>query len=120
MMEVRMIVKIFDITGKRCIVKEQGQQIYDIIHPVLLKGETVTLDFDGVKQFASPFFNFAIGQLLKDLTRDDLQKQLFFENIVSDGMMVIEQVIENASNYHKDIDYQKIVDSILQQHIENT
>jgi hypothetical protein len=114
-----MKIKIFDEIGFRCIVKDQGQRIYDEIHPLLLDGQTVTLDFNGVKQFASPFFNFAIGQLLKDIKKEDLDKRLIFENLIPDGRMVVERVIENASNYHADIDYQKIVDSILQQQAED-
>ena len=61
-----MKLSIKDKIGPRCIIKEDGQKIYDAIHESLKQGETVTLDFDGVTQFASPFFNFAIGQLLKD------------------------------------------------------
>lgn len=114
-----MKIKIFDEIGQRCIVKDQGQKVYEKIHPVLLKGETVTLDFSSVKQFASPFFNFAIGQLLKDIKKEDLDRLLIFENLIPDGRLVVKRVIENAGNYHADIDYQKIVDSILQQQGED-
>jgi len=57
-----MEIAIRDKIGPRCIVKEDGQKIYDAIHEALQKGETVALDFRDVTQFASPFFNFAIGQ----------------------------------------------------------
>ncbi|MBD2542537.1 STAS-like domain-containing protein [Planktothricoides sp. FACHB-1370] len=33
-------------------------------------GRPVELDFAGVEIFASPFFNFAIGQLLRDISPD--------------------------------------------------
>ena len=79
------------------------------------KGETVTLDFDGVNQFASPFFNFAIGQLLKDVSEADLRRLLQIENLNETGRQVIERVIENAAKYHGDKDYSKIVDDILEQ-----
>lgn len=110
-----MKIQIFDLVGSRCIIKEDGQRIYDIIHPALLKRETVILDFDGVTQFASPFFNFAIGQLLKDMTIEDLRKLLQIKNLGSDGLLVIDRVIENASRYHNNVDYRKIVDAILEQ-----
>lgn len=110
-----MELKIFDIIGKRCITQEKGKQIYDRICPVLLKGKNVTLDFEGVEQFASPFFNYAIGQLLKDINDEDLKKLLRIENLDKNGNLVVKRVIENARNYHKDIDYKKVVDSILQQ-----
>lgn len=110
-----MELKIFDIVGKRCITKENGQRIFERIHPALLKGENVTLDFGRVEQFASPFFNYAIGQLLKDIKDEDFEKLLRIDNLDKDGRLVVKRVIENAKNYHRDIDYKKVVDSILQQ-----
>jgi hypothetical protein len=110
-----MQIKIHDMIGPRCIIKEDGQRVYDAIHEPLKNGEEVKLNFVGVAQLASPFFNFAIGQLLKDITEDNLKQFLHIENIVPEGRMVIDCVIENASQYHTDVDYRKIVDSILEQ-----
>ena len=110
-----MHLTIKDIIGPRCIVKEDGQRVYDRIHDTLKKKEPVTLDFSGVTQFASPFFNFAIGQLLKDIEEDDLRRLLQIENLDPPGRLVVERVIENASRYHTDVDYRKIVDDILGQ-----
>lgn len=110
-----MKVSIKDTIGPRCIIQEDGQRIFDEIHETLLHGENVTLDFTGVAQFASPFFNFAIGQLLKDITVDDLRRLLLIENLNQTGKLVVERVIENAAKYHGDKDYRKIVDDILDQ-----
>ncbi len=113
-----MELKIFEIIGKRCITKEKGQRIFERIHPLLLAGQPVTLDFAGVEQFASPFFNYAIGQLLKDIKDDDFDKLLHIDNLDRDGRLVVKQVVNNAKNYHRDIDYKKVVDSILQTEAE--
>lgn len=113
-----MELRVFDIVGKRCITKENGQRIFEKIHPVLLKGDSVTLDFTGVEQFASPFFNYAIGQLLVDMKSEDFEKLLFIDNLVNDGQFVVKRVIENAKNYHRDINYKDVVDSILQTEAE--
>ena len=110
---MKIIIK--DEIGPRCIIKEDGQKIYDRIHEPLKTGETVTLDFDGVAQFASPFFNFAIGQLLKDIAEEDLRRLLQIENLNETGKLVVERVIENAAKYHGDVNYRKIVDDILEQ-----
>lgn len=110
-----MKLMIKDMTGPRCIVKEDGQRVYEAIHDALIRGETVTLDFEGISQFASPFFNFAIGQLLKDIKVEDLRGRLQIENIDPAGKLVVERVIENAKRYHTDVDYRKIVDAILEQ-----
>ncbi len=110
-----MKIVIKDEIGPRCIIKEDGQKIYDRIHEPLKAGETVTLDFGGVAQFASPFFNFAIGQLLKDIKEKDLRRLLQIENLNETGRLVVERVIENAAKYHGDVNYRKIVDDILEQ-----
>lgn len=108
-----MKINIKENIGPRCIIKEDGQKIYDAIYEVLKRGETVTLDFKDVSQFASPFFNFAIGQLLKDIKEADLRHLLHIENLNETGKMVVERVIENAAKYHGNKDYRKIVDDIL-------
>ena len=110
-----MDYKILDHIGPRAIIKEDGQKVYDAIHPILMKGETTKLNFEGVAQFASPFFNYAIGQLLKDLTVDELKERLQIVHLKADGMMVVKRVIANASRYHTDVNHQKIVDSILEE-----
>jgi hypothetical protein len=113
--ETKMKIIIKDEIGPRCIIKEDGQKIYERIHEPLKEGEIVTLDFGGVAQFASPFFNFAIGQLLKDIEEKDLRRLLQIENLNETGKLVVERVIENAAKYHGDVNYRKIVDDILEQ-----
>ncbi len=115
-----MKIAILDIIGSRCITKEDGQIIYESINELLRNGEKVTLDFLGVNQFASPFFNYAIGQLLSDIKEEELRELLKIENLDSTGELVITRVIENASRYHNDIDYSKIVDDILEKHAEES
>jgi len=83
--------------------------------PVRIPVLRLKLDFTGVHQFASPFFNFAIGQLLKDLSNEELKRLLEIKNLISDGRLVVNRVIENASKYHQDVNYRHIVDSILEQ-----
>ncbi len=109
-----MKISIKESIGPRCIIKEDGQKIYEVVHEVLKTGGTITLDFNGVSQFASPFFNFAIGQLLNDLSEDELRRLLVIENLNETGRLVVDRVIENAAQYHGDKDYQKIVDDILE------
>lgn len=113
-----MEVRIQDMIGVRCITRDDGQRVYEAIQSVLKGEEPVTLDFVGVTQFASPFFNFAIGQLLKHVPVDRLKGLLKIKNLIPDGRLVVDRVIENASRYHSDLDYQKIVDSILNRQAE--
>lgn len=113
-----MEILIKEKIGSRCITKNDGQKLYDLISPKLKAEQSVSLDFSGVNQFASPFFNFAIGQLLNDLTAQQVKDRLHIENLNGNGQLVVERVMENASRYHKDLNYRQIVDTILQQQAE--
>jgi hypothetical protein len=110
-----MKLMIRDFIGIRCIIEEDGQKVYEAIHQALKAGGSVILDFQDVIQFASPFFNFAIGQLLKDIKEEELSKLLKIVNLNNIGCHIVKLVIENASKYQKDVNYQKIVDDILEQ-----
>jgi len=115
-----MKLSVKDKIGPRCIIKDDGQTIFEAIHDPLTNGEMVTLDFEGVSQFASPFFNFAIGQLLKDMREGDLRRLLQIEHLNETGRLVVERVIENAGEYHGNMDYRKIVDDILSQQVKES
>lgn len=108
-----MKLSIRDTIGPRCIIKEDGQKIFNAICDPLKRGETVTLDFDGVSQFATPFFNFAIGQLLNYIPEADVRRFLQFESLNETGNSVVERVIENATKQHADKQYRDIVEEIL-------
>jgi len=110
-----MHIIIHDLIGPRCIIKEDGQKVYDLIHDPLLRGEKVEIDFKSVEQFASPFFNLAIGQLLKDVKETDISRFLQIVNLNETGSLVVKRVIENAAHYYGDKDFHKIVDDILAQ-----
>ena len=85
-----MKLNVKDAIGNgRCIVRDEGQKIYERIHPVLKGGEEVTLDFDGISQYASPFFNHAVGRLFKDIEPEVLEDKLHFENINETGSIIV-------------------------------
>lgn len=110
-----MKLEIRNLVGERCVTSEDGQLVYEEIHPKLAAGEPVSLDFTGVTVFASPFFNFAIGQLLRDLEPDDLNEFLKIEGLLPDGGLVVQRVVKNAKEYYKNPETKKAVDDILKQ-----
>lgn len=114
-----MKLEIKTFVGERCVTSDDGQRVYEEIHPKLAAGETVSLDFTGVTVFASPFFNFAIGQLLKDLKPDDLNELLKVEGLLPDGGLVVQRVVKNAKEYYENPETRKAVDEILKQHAED-
>lgn len=93
-------IKVFDLIGKNAISMQTGDKIYVILREKIINGEQVTLDFDGVTLFASPFFNSAIGRLLQDNEISKLQQQLKFEHLDEIGRNLLNLVIRNAINYY--------------------
>ncbi|HCM9497970.1 STAS-like domain-containing protein [Enterobacter asburiae] len=110
-----MKILIKEYIGTRCILKEDGQKLHDKISSLLKVGEDVYLDFSNVKMFASPFFNYSIGQLFNTFTLEDIRKKLHIESLEPVGHSIIERVIENANKFKSDVDFKKIVDEILEQ-----
>jgi STAS-like domain of unknown function (DUF4325) len=104
-----------EITGPYALTPDGGQALYDQIHPVLVAGQSVALDFSDVKISASPFFNVAIGQLLKDLSPDQLNQNLSIENLNNNGQAVLKHVIENAKRYYLEPKYQHAVDHAIKE-----
>ena len=110
-----MRVLVRDLIGSEdAITLDDGQMVYDRIHPALAAGQTVELDFAGVNVFAFPFFNASVGQLLRDLEPDDLNRLLSVSNLGPVGDMVLRRVIQNAKRYHRDPDYHKAIDQVLE------
>jgi len=102
-----------DVVGENCITLSDGQVIYDRIYPELSSGRSVLLDFEGVRVFASPFFNAAIGQLLRDLAPEDLNQKLKISNLSATGRSALRAVIRNARGYYADPEIARVVDEVL-------
>jgi len=105
--------KILDLVGEDCITIEDGEKFYDLIHPELMTGHPVELDFAGVTAIASPFFNAAFGRLLEDLTPEDLKRLLNVSNLIPVGRNTLKLVIENSNQYYRDPVFRKALDEVL-------
>ena len=103
------------VTGENAITTEDGQTVYDRMTPELRANHSVVLDFSGVTVIASPFFNAAIGQLLKDFSADDLNRLLIVRNLVPAGVDVLVRVIENSRKYYASPDYQEAQKKVLRE-----
>lgn len=114
-----MKLDIYELIGENCITLEDGQKIYDRIHPKLLAGHIVELDFARVGVYASPFFNAAIGQLLKDIKAEDLNRLLKVLNLVPADRTALKLVIENSKQYYSDENFRKAQDEVLLEQAEN-
>ncbi len=114
-----MKLNMRELLGENCITLGDGQKVYEQIHPKLKAGQPVELDFSGVSVFASPFFNAAIGQLLKDIKPEELNRLLKVSNATSVGINVLKRVIENSKAYYSDEDLRKALDDILAEQAGN-
>ena len=114
-----MMFKIVDIIGETCITVEDGERIFKLVHPELSQGREVTLDFTGVSIFASPFFNAAIGQLLRDMPAEFLKSHLHFEELTPHGNHVLIRVIENAKRYYTNPHFRDSVEKVLAQQAQD-
>lgn len=95
--------------------QQAGQQLYEKIHPALQAGQPVALDFAGVKRFLSVFFNFAIGQLFKDIDPATLDRLLTISNLSPVGPQTCDRVMENAKRYYSDPKYRQVVDEMVEE-----
>ena len=107
---------VHEITGEFAISFDDGQQLFDLIHPQLLVEQTVELDFEGVTVFASAFFNVAIGQLLQDISSDTLNEKLIIKHLSPHGETVLAQVIDNANLYYSDPAHRQAVDTVMEEY----
>ncbi len=113
-----MQVIVRELVGGIAITLEDGQKVYDLIHPALVTDQDVDLDFAGVTIIASPFFNAAIGQLLQDIQPDALNRLLHFFNLTPAGAYTLRRVIENAKRYYADAHVREAVDHALEEYRE--
>jgi|SRR5579862_4140737 len=107
-------IEVQQLTGDSAITLDEGQRIYDQIHPMLLADHDVELDFSGVDIIASPFLNAAIGHLLQDIEPDRLNRRLRFLNLAPTGQYTLRRVIENAKRYYADPKLRRAVDKEIE------
>jgi hypothetical protein len=107
-----------EIVGENAITLDDGQVVYDQIQAALSAGEVVELDFSGVAVFASPFFNAAIGRLLRDHSPDDLARLLRIAGLDSPGHNLLGRVIESGKRYYASADCREAQSRVLRELVE--
>lgn len=111
-----MKFELRSLVGPNCVTLQQGQKIYELVRPHVGAGTAVELDCAGVNVFASPFFNAAVGQLLRDFSFEDLKNLLHVEGLSAPGKSLLHLVVENSKEYYGDLEAQKIIDAIVVEH----
>lgn len=109
------IIKIYDYTGENCVTPGDGITIYSLVYEALTKGDVVELDFLGISVYASPFFNMAIGKLLKDFSSEQLNKRLHLTHLSDDGLAILQKVIQNANRFYADEQFRKAQSEVIKE-----
>jgi hypothetical protein len=104
---------VHEVVGEHAITMDDGQAIFDKIKPELAAGRPVELDFAGVSVSASPFLNAAVGQLLRDLAPDELNRLLKVINLAPPTLDTLRRVIENSKRYYSSPSYREAVDRVM-------
>jgi hypothetical protein len=93
-------IPIHAITGEYASDSSEAWTIYQQIHPELIAGRSVTLDFSGAAVFSAVFFNVAIAQLLRDISPDTLRDNLKIEGLSGQGRELLRKCVENAKGFY--------------------
>lgn len=111
-------IEVKKLIGENAMTLDDGEVLFRQIHELLVRGETVELDFEGVEIFATPFFNAGIGRLLADLKPEILKAHLKIQHLSALGDRVLRRVIENAKEYYSaSPEHRQVIDNIVH---ENT
>jgi hypothetical protein len=113
-----MTLAVHSLVGPVCMTLQDGERVFEKIHPELKAGRAVELDFAGVGVSASPFFNAAIGRLLQDIKPEALNNLLRISNLNDVGMTVLRRVIENSKEYYSNPALRDALDEILSGYVE--
>ena len=98
-----MKYNIHNLIGAYCVTPQRGQELYDIIHPLLTEGTAVELDFLGVKAYASP--DADVNRLVK------------FSNLSRTGENVRQMVMSSAKRYYTDDSYRQAVHEVREEEL---
>lgn len=81
--------EILTLVSKNCITLTDSQYVYELVHPESLTNKPVELDFIRVEIFTAPFFNFSVGQLLRDIQPETLNCLLKVSNLNQVGKQIL-------------------------------
>jgi hypothetical protein len=83
-------VKVSEIDGGHASTPQAGLRLYALIEPMLARGESVVLDFEGVKHFSTAFFSASIGRLAEADVAKRLPDLLHCENLPATGQTALD------------------------------
>lgn len=93
-------------------VAGHGEAVRDLLLAHLAQGETVTLDFAGLRVVFPRFMHTAIGELLKVYDPPTVREQVRLLNLPPAMNANLKRYIEDAHRYYHDPVYREAVNNI--------
>ena len=87
--------------------RTKGAVLKHLIEEALKSGEEISVDFDGIKRFASPFFNNSFASLGLVYGFDLL------ENITDTGKSTYKTSVDNAKLIYENPEFSSEIDKII-------
>ena len=113
-----MKYEIGKLIGQYCMTVEDGDKLYNLIHPELVAGHPVELDFAEVIICSPPFLHPGIGRLFKDIQLEDFHRLLEVSNLNHLSMTGFKLAIEDAHKYYTDENFRNIIDEVSARRLE--
>ncbi len=93
-------IQVAGMIGPICVSSDDGNTLNRAIRPLLDGGESVLLDFAGVKTLASVFLNTALGALYADYDHTRLDSGVACEGLSAANESVVRLVRRNAVKFY--------------------
>ena len=103
------VLKVFDLVGEFAIDDLAGEKVFAMLHPELLAGHSVELDFEGVRVVAPPFLSVALGKLFQDISATNIDRFFTATNLSQLDRTGLELVVESSKRYFTDPVYRAAV-----------
>jgi hypothetical protein len=109
-----MKVPVHKIVGDVYMTCKDGERLQREFREAFDRGDTVELDFDKTRIFATAFFNAAVASLLENYSRDELERRLKIVNLPSAAKELLDDSLDNADRSYHDPNFRKALDRFWQ------
>lgn len=92
--------------------KTKGILFRDILEPLIKNNEDITVDFEGITRFASPFFNNSFASLGIVYGFNTI-KRIELKNISETGKITYDTSLENAKLISESPQFKEEIDEII-------
>lgn len=110
-MQKAEIIRLEHIFGKRCITSAQGEELFKRMAVPILHTYPpipVVLDFAAVRNVTTDFVSYSVGAFCQYLSREEMDKMIFFCNTTLSKDETIVWVLCNAERQIRDMFHNKI------------